>query len=419
VLKRKFMKLFLSGLLILVLVLSGCASQEVPAPEPKKSVDTPQEQVDAKVVEQKPDGAKPLPQDPNLNYVDTAFMEKLIKDAKVTSQRNTYNEFPPEWEFVLIDARPAVKFAEGHIPGAINIPFDEWDKYKELLPEDKNKPLYFYCGGLACGLSPKSAHKAKEMGYINVYNYQEGEPGWSKAGNYLIVTDNYIKNLLSEGYVINAQKKPYLILDARPYTMYFEGHIPNSIAAPDDIFVEKLLAAMPKNKDTELITYCGGFFCGKSHKVANILVDNGYTNVKVFAGGMPVWTKANLPVFGTKSSGATFDLSAQQGPIRGLTPAEWQAKMKGNYVVLDVRTAGERENGAIKGSLHIPSGDIKKDPQAIASQLPTDKNTTILIHCASGVRASSVIDDIVGLGYKNAFYLKNRIVIDQDGNYSF
>ena len=65
------------------------------------------------------------------------------------------------------------------------------------------------------------------------------------------------------------------------------------------------------------------------------------------------------------------------------------------------------------------SVDIIADPQAIASQLPADKNTPILIHCAAGARAASVIDKVVGLGYQNAFYLNNRIVIDKEGKFSF
>ncbi|KJS80242.1 MAG: hypothetical protein JM58_18970 [Peptococcaceae bacterium BICA1-8] len=417
--KKNFVKILLIGLLVFMLILSGCAANEQQAPEPKAKVEDVKADANAVVEAPTAEGSKPLPMDPNLQYVETEFMVKLIKDAKVVSQRTSYNQPHPEWDFVLVDSRPKSKYDEGHIPGAINIPFDEWDKYSNLLPEDKDKKLYFYCGGLACGLSPKSAHKAQEMGYNNVFNYQEGEPAWKEAGSYLVTTEDYVGSLLTENNINNAEKKPYLILDTRPYKSYFDGHIPNSIPTPDDLFAAKFLASMPEDKTTEIIAYCGGFFCGKSHAVANILTSNGYQNVKVFAGGMPSWTEAKLPVFGTKSSGVAFDVAVKGEVNRSLTPGEWQAKMTGSYVVLDVRTAGERESGAIKGSLHISSADIIPDPQAIAAQLPADKNTPLLIHCASGARAASVIDKIVALGYQNAFYLNNRIVIDKEGNFSF
>lgn len=49
--------------------------------------------------------------------------------------------------FALVDARPAPKFNEGHIPGAINIYDAQFDKNIAKLPEDKGKLLIFYCAG--------------------------------------------------------------------------------------------------------------------------------------------------------------------------------------------------------------------------------------------------------------------------------
>jgi hypothetical protein len=46
------------------------------------------------------------------------------------------------------------------------------------LPEDKNKLVVFYCGGLHCKLSHKSAAKAITMGYTNVKVFSEGYPAW-------------------------------------------------------------------------------------------------------------------------------------------------------------------------------------------------------------------------------------------------
>ncbi|MFE3874521.1 rhodanese-like domain-containing protein [Kitasatospora sp. NPDC059146] len=50
--------------------------------------------------------------------------------------------------------------------------------------------------------------------------------------------------------------------------------------------------------------------------------------------------------------------------------------------VLDVRTCGERETGAIEGSLHIPLAEL---PTRLA-EIPTDH--PLVIHCASGHRSS-------------------------------
>ena len=50
-------------------------------------------------------------------------------------------------DFVLVDARPGKRYAEAHIPGAINIGTNEYEDKKSLLPSDKDKLLIMYCGG--------------------------------------------------------------------------------------------------------------------------------------------------------------------------------------------------------------------------------------------------------------------------------
>lgn len=50
-------------------------------------------------------------------------------------------------DYLLVDARPGKRYDEGHIPTAISIPTDQFDRKKGLLPEDKGKLIIFYCGG--------------------------------------------------------------------------------------------------------------------------------------------------------------------------------------------------------------------------------------------------------------------------------
>lgn len=85
-------------------------------------------------------------------------------------------------DFVLVDARPERTFEKGTIPGAINISDSKFDKLAPgMLPADKNKMLVFFCGGLKCDLSSKSATKAKALGYKNVFVFPEGQPAWQAA----------------------------------------------------------------------------------------------------------------------------------------------------------------------------------------------------------------------------------------------
>lgn len=55
---------------------------------------------------------------------------------------------PEQGEYQLVDSRPAGRYAEGHIPTAVSIPVPLLQKTgHELLPDDKDTLLVFYCGG--------------------------------------------------------------------------------------------------------------------------------------------------------------------------------------------------------------------------------------------------------------------------------
>lgn len=70
--------------------------------------------------------------------------EKLIQ---VDALAKLVAEGPEKGNFVLIDSRPAPRYNEGHIPGAILLYDAEFDKQKDRLPREQDKLLIFYCGG--------------------------------------------------------------------------------------------------------------------------------------------------------------------------------------------------------------------------------------------------------------------------------
>jgi hypothetical protein len=54
---------------------------------------------------------------------------------------------PEQGKYTLIDARPPVKFMEGTIPTAINIPFVAFDKMVDKLPKEKDALIVYFCQG--------------------------------------------------------------------------------------------------------------------------------------------------------------------------------------------------------------------------------------------------------------------------------
>lgn len=51
-------------------------------------------------------------------------------------------------KYTLVDARPPVKFLEGSIPTAVNIPLPAFQKNLDKLPKDKGELLVYFCAGV-------------------------------------------------------------------------------------------------------------------------------------------------------------------------------------------------------------------------------------------------------------------------------
>ncbi|UCC80577.1 MAG: rhodanese-like domain-containing protein [Candidatus Zixiibacteriota bacterium] len=85
---------------------------------------------------------------------------------------------------IFLDTREEFEYDEGHIAGAINLPFDFWDDYWEYVePElDPEKEIIAYCGGFDCELSLFAARELKSLGYEKSYIFFGGWNKWVEAG---------------------------------------------------------------------------------------------------------------------------------------------------------------------------------------------------------------------------------------------
>ena len=178
-------------------------------------------------------------------------------------------------DMVLVDSRPRQgKYDQGHIPGAISISDTQFDKLTSQLPADKGKLLVFYCGGLACPLSNKSASKAIALGYTNVKVYPEGYPGWEAASGTATVARaaaSEMKTGKAEGTIDPALFKQILaqdpsrllLIDVRDNKEYAKGTLKTAINIPVDDLEEKI-ATLPADKP--IVFVCGtGARSGESY----------------------------------------------------------------------------------------------------------------------------------------------------------
>ena len=81
---------------------------------------------------------------------------------------------------IIIDVRSETEFAEGHIPGAINIPFNQIDNVVNDVNDDKEEPVYIYCAsGRRADIA---ASKLANALYTNIVHVEGDMPGWAEAG---------------------------------------------------------------------------------------------------------------------------------------------------------------------------------------------------------------------------------------------
>jgi rhodanese-related sulfurtransferase len=86
---------------------------------------------------------------------------------------------------VVIDARVPDAFDAGHIPGAVNIPYDQLPDYISALElaAAPDEMVICYCWGPSCDFSDQLATELKIMGYENIKVFTGGWEHWQEAGH--------------------------------------------------------------------------------------------------------------------------------------------------------------------------------------------------------------------------------------------
>ncbi len=151
-----------------------------------------------------------------------------------------------------------------------------------------------------------------------------------------------------------------MIIDSRPYQpKYAEGHIPNAVSIPDSKF-DEMKDQLPKEKNTLLIFYCGGFDCRLSHKSAKKAEALGYTNVKVFAAGFPAWEKEP----------GTYACVSREFVEKAIE--------ENRMVLVDSRPKKPKfDEGHIPTAISIPDSRFEE----LKGRLPADRKTLLVFYC--------------------------------------
>ena len=211
---------------------------------------------------------------------------------------------------VVIDVREAGEYAEGHIPGAINIPLRTLTENLDKIPADM--PVFVYCAsGHRAGMALSSL---RILGYDNVKAYSPGWKGWTaaneevsmeaaEAATYpvkevnpeaLAAVSEFLTNIpegwlslgtpekLQEVIDVGAQ-----LVDVREISEFEGGAITDAINIPLRTIGENLDQIAT---DKPVVVYCAsGFRASLSLAALQIM---GYSNVRSFPPSYAGWEAA-------------------------------------------------------------------------------------------------------------------------------
>lgn len=244
---------------------------------------------------------------------DTAPPKVVADPAPVTEMSptavSTLMESDPS--AVIVDVNPRGVYDEAHIPGAAWMSSSDVDFDK--LPDDRTVPIVFYCYNEMCGASHQAATATVERGWRNVARMPAGIVGWKAAGLPVEPPRNTgavrsdgaapsasqespMKLITREDLIARLESDhPPVRLEALAAPQYQSGHLPGAQWFPVEQ-ARKLAATVVPSKETPVVVYCASETCRNSHVAAKALVDLGYTDVAVYAGGKADWQNAGLPL---------------------------------------------------------------------------------------------------------------------------
>lgn len=190
--------------------------------------------------------------------------------------------------------------------------------------------------------------------------------------------DSAVKTMTGEELVAQNEgkkKDEVLLIDVRPVEQYEEGHIPHAINIPL-ADTEASLEKLEPWKTEPVILYCNTG--NQSGQAADILVENGFTNVTNAAG---------VKEF-------EYDL-VTYNDILAVDMLEMIDDP--DTVLVDYRPADDYAGGHLDGSMNIEFDTIEEN----LDKLPQDKN--IVIYCNTGTKSAEAAQALDEAGYENVY----------------
>jgi sulfur-carrier protein adenylyltransferase/sulfurtransferase len=98
-------------------------------------------------------------------------------------------------------------------------------------------------------------------------------------------------------------------------------------------------------------------------------------------------------------------MTDQPNPVREVNATDAVTLARRGYRVIDVREQSEWDAGHVAGATFLPMREV---PERISEAVP-DRDTPLLIHCASGARSARVATWLTEAGYTNVVNMKDLL----------
>jgi 3-mercaptopyruvate sulfurtransferase SseA len=366
----------------------------------------------------------------------------------------------------IVDVRAPAAYAKGHIPGAVNLPWQalnvsENDGIRNEFASDATFEKLLSAAGLSYGDTiliydtnalPGRAYVAFEYAGLGdrTHVLDGGVAAWkgdlatqettAKPTAFKLDRKNDIR--VDKTYVASkVGTKGAIIIDGRNEDAYQDGHIPGAQTLPSGSLLTKqatlqsepVLTALLNSKgvtqDQEVVSYCGSGVAAANNYLA--LKNLGYKNVVLYDASWDEWSRD--PKAGQQVSlanytfeGAPLKDKPKSGPVF-LDEKDVKALASDpNVVIVDVRAPSDYAAGHIPGSVNV-YWDSTFGPERVL--LPSEKlqalytaagvtpEKRVILFTRGGLQLSHTFTVLNLLGYQKVDFFTGKFEGWENGAY--
>ena len=229
----------------------------------------------------------------------------------------------------------------------------------------------------------------------NIFQATLGESGQQTAE----VSTEQLKRILADQSAV--------VLDTRPFREFAISHIPGArnVAAKPGVPMSAYVSDVAEigrliegKRETPLVLYCNGPYCGKSKRLAEELLTAGYPNARRYQLGIPVW----------RALGGLTEIEA--AGLRHVVANDRTA------VLIDAREVDVFRTGSLPNARSIPRsgvlegkdvGEVKRAKDD--GRLPMeDHNTRLIVIGREVTEARYVAEALAREAFHNVAYFRGR-----------